>query len=47
MSGIYYAVIRAQETERVEVKLTTIEVTISEAEAANLPAEQTTENTGE
>lgn len=45
--GIYYAVIRAQETERVEVKLTTIEVTISEAEAANLPAEQTTENTGE
>lgn len=45
--GVYYAVIRAQETDRVEVKFASVELTISEAEAIALPEEQTVEERGE
>ena len=45
--GVYYAVIRAQETDSVEVKFASVELTISEAEAIALPEEQTVEERGE
>ena len=45
--GVYYAVIRAQEAERVEVKLASVELTISEAEVTALPAEQSASGNSE